>query len=133
MALRLVKSLRKSAFAEISKRARPAASEEIVEAPHDYYIVKDYDRNPYYMSLIHATRPGYKKDYDPFKKYNERREANWEPKYKHQQIDMSLGWLQLVFFILLPIEYFVVMHFEAKYRRHKRDPLSYNFGRPSEF
>lgn len=133
MSLRLVKNLRKSTLFQPFTRGRATGSEEIVEAPHDYYIVKDYDRNPYYMALIHATRPGYKKDYDPFKKYSERREANWEPRYKHQQVDMSLGWLQVVFFILLPIEYYVVLLWESKYNRLYKDPLSFNLGKPSEF
>jgi hypothetical protein len=133
MALRLVKNLRKPTVLAVMTRGRAAPSEEIVEPPHDYYIVKDYDRNPFYMSMIYASKPGFKKDYDQFKKYSERREANWEPRYKGQQIDMSLGWLQIAFFILLPLEYFVVMHMERKYRVHSKDPLHYNFGRPSEF
>ena len=133
MALRLVKNLRKGTLLEVAKRGRPGASEEIVEAPHDYYLIKDYDRNPYYMAQVYAQKPGAKKDYDPFKKYNDRREANWEPRYKNQQIDMSLGWLQLAFFILLPIEFFFALHFEGKYKRYFRDPLSFNFGRPNEF
>ena len=133
MALRLIKNLRKATVFNVATRGRFAASEEIVEPPHDYYIVKDYDRNPYYMAAIHATRPGYKKDYDPFKKYSERRDAAWEPSYKNQQLDVSLGWLQLFFFIFLPIEFFIAMMWECRGLRYYKDPLSFNFGRPSEF
>ena len=133
MALRLVKHLRKATVFNVASRGRPGASEEIVECPHDYYLVKDYEKNPYYMSLIHATRPGYKKDYDPFKKYSERREANWEPRYKHQQLDMSLGWFTLAYFILLPIEYLILSIVEERGITHYQDPLSIKYGKPSEF
>ena len=133
MALRLVKNFRKATFLQGRTRARPAASEEIEEPPHGYYIVKDYDKNPYYMALIHATKPGYKKNYDPYKKATERRDAAWEPRYKHQQVDMGVGWLQLVFFIVLPIEFLVVLLWEGRTIRWRKDPLSFNLGKPSEF
>lgn len=133
MALRLVKNLRKSTIISLPTRGRPAASEEIVEPPHDYYIVKDYDRNPFYMSIINAAKPGYKKDYDPFKKYSERREIPWEPKYKNHQLDISLGWFSLAFFFFLPIQFFILMVVEGKSYRYYKDPLSFNFGKPSEF
>jgi hypothetical protein len=133
MALRLVKGLRKGTVLNLSTRGRPAASDEIVEPPTEFYVVKDYDRNPYYMALVNATKPGYKKAYDPFKKYSERRESAWEPRYKHHQIDMSLGWLQLFTFIFLPIFFIVSTAWEGRYVRFRTDPLSLSFSKPNEF
>lgn len=133
MALRLVKSFRKNLISPLPIRGRPAASEDIVEPGKDYYIVKDYKRNPFYMSMLMATRPGYKYDYDPFKKWSERREAVWEPRYKHQQIDISMGWSQIFFFVFISVQFFVCFHFETKINRHNEDPLNYNLGRPHEY
>jgi len=117
----------------LPSRARPAASEDIVEPPKGFYVVKDYNRNPFYMSIVMAARPGYKKVYDPFKKYTERRQNNWEPRYKNQQIDIGLGWTQIFLYVFIVVQFFVVFHFEAKVWRLYHNPLAHNSGRPTEF
>lgn len=133
MAFRSILKFRKQTMLSLPSRARPAASEEIVEPPKGFYIVKDYNRNPFYMSIVMAAKPGYKKVYDPFKKYTERRLNNWEPRYKHHQMDIGLGWSQLAFFIFILVQFFACFHFEAKVFRLYHNPLAYNCGKPTEF
>lgn len=134
MSLRLAKALRHSRIAKLPIRGRPGADTEVAdEVPHDYYVTKDYERNPFYGAYSHAQRQGYKKLYDPFKKFSERQEHAWVPKYRHQQFDMGGGWLSTAFFILLPLQVWVLFYFESRYRRHTYNPLAHNFGRPSEF
>lgn len=115
MALRYAAGLRRPTLLKsIGGRSRPAASDEIPdEPPHDFITVKDYDRNPYYMSRIYANRPGYKKIYDPFRKYNERQEQLWEPKYYGQEIDMGVSWLSLFVLLFLPFEFLVDFYMES--------------------
>jgi len=134
MALRLAKSLRRSSLpTALGTRRRPAPSEEIVDPPTDFYVVKDYEKNPFYMSMIHGQKPGYKKVYDPFKKHQERREQVWEPTYKGQLLDMGMGMLQIAFFIFLPLEFIIGVYWESRYKKMRSDPLGYNLAKPSEF
>lgn len=63
-------------------RVRPAADTEIAdEVPKKYYIVKDYDRNPFYNAYNYVNRPGSKKQYDPFLKASERVDHAWRPRH----------------------------------------------------
>lgn len=133
MALRNILKFRRSTMFALPSRGRPAASEEIVDPPKDYYIVKDYNRNPFYMSMMFATKPGFKKKYDPFKKHAERRTAVWEAKYKNQQIDASLGWTQIFLYGFIVVEFLLLFQIECKLFWFYRNPLGYNFAKPSEF
>ena len=134
MAFQLARSLRRNTVKNFMNRAQPAADEmEAEEVPHDFYIVKDYDRNPFYMSMVHSHRAGYKKIYDPFIKHSERQEHVWRPRYYGQLRDQGLGWLQMFTLIFLPIQCVLFFYWESRKRRVYEDPLAFNLGKPSEF
>lgn len=106
MALRLVKSLRyRLPFLPAQTGRRLSPSEDVVdEPPHDYYVVKDYDRNPYYNLLHYAQRPGFKKSFDPYVKAAERRESQWWPNYRYQLFDLGVTWTSLFLIIFFPVQ-----------------------------
>ena len=135
MALQLARSLRKNSLKSVvSCRGRVAQDEEVAdEKPHEYFVVKDYDRNPFYMSLIHSQRPGYKKFYDPFLKHHERQDHAWRPEYYGQLRDHGLGWMQLFLLFFLPVQMILTYYWESRYRCFYKDPLGYNMGKGSEF
>ncbi|CAG9327044.1 unnamed protein product [Blepharisma stoltei] len=133
MALRLARVFRRSGMPQLATRGRPAADTEVAdEIPHDFYVVKDYERNLFYGQLSHAQRPGYKKRYDPFKKFSERQEHAWTPRYRNQQFDAGTGWITFAFILLLPFEFIVLFYLETKYKRYRYNPLAYNLGIPHE-
>lgn len=134
MALSLLASLRRHSLRQVVARSRPSADEmEPDEVPHDFYVVKDYDKNPFYMSLVHVNKPGYKKLYDPFKKHAERQEHAWRPRYYGQLRDQGLGILQMCILFFLPFEFVVLYYWETRYSKHRMDPLGYNMSKPGEF
>jgi hypothetical protein len=55
----LAKAFRRSR--PIIGRSRPAASDEVVDTPTEFYVIKDHHRNPFYGVLMHMRRPGNKK------------------------------------------------------------------------
>lgn len=135
MALRLVKALRyRLSFLPVQTgRIRITQDHDVVdEVPHDYYTVKDYERNPYYNAVNYVQRPGFKKSFDPFNKVAERREVMWWPTYRYQLFDLGLSWTTLVLVTLIPIQLWVTYCWEQRYRKFKMDPLSFSGQRPIE-
>lgn len=135
MALRLAKALRyRLPFLPVQTgRIRITQDHDVVdEVPHDYYTVKDYERNPLYNAVNYAQRPGFKKSFDPFGKVAERREVMWWPTYRYQLFDLGLSWTTMAFVVLLPIQMWVTYCWEQRYRKFKMDPLSFSGQRPIE-
>lgn len=136
MALRLAKALRyRLPFLPVQTgRIRITQDHDVVdEVPHDYYTVKDYERNPFYNAAHYAQRPGYKKSFDLFGKVAERREVMWWPTYRYQLFDLGLSWTTLAFVVLMPIQMWVVYCWEQRYRKFQLDPLSFGGQRPFEY
>jgi len=135
MALRLAKALRyRLPFLPVQTgRIRITQDHDVVdEVPHDYYTVKDYERNPLYNAVNYAQRPGFKKSFDPFGKVAERREVMWWPTYRYQLFDLGLSWTTMAFVVLVPIQMWVTYCWEQRYRKFKMDPLSFSGQRPIE-
>lgn len=135
MALRLVKALRyRLPFLPTQTgRIRITQDHEVAdEVPHDYYTVKDYERNPYYNAPHYAQRPGFKKGFDYFNKTAERREVMWWPTYRYQLFDLGLSWTTLVLVALLPVQMWILFCWETRCRKFQIDPLSFGGQRPIE-
>lgn len=108
------------------------AIEDDLEKPTQFYIVKDYERNLHYGSMNYALRPGIKKEYDPFLKAFERKDAFWQPTYYGQQVDLT-PLSMLVMIVFLPIFTTTLFYFESRYYSYREEPLGYNMAAPSEY
>mmetsp|Transcript_15605 Transcript_15605/g.28376 ORF Transcript_15605/g.28376 Transcript_15605/m.28376 type:complete len:132 (-) Transcript_15605:325-720(-) len=127
----LIRALRPR-LAQMQRRRLASSIEDDFEKPHHYYVVKDYEKNPFYGADYYALRPGAKKSYDPFLKAFERTDAFWRPVYYGQHSDL-VPTTMIVMIFMLPIITAGLFYFESRYRSYKDNPLGYNMAVPREF
>ena len=110
-------------------RSRPIPSDEIVDPPSydEFYVVKDYTRNPFYGSLLHLKRPGKKKLDDPFTEHFEKRDWAWREKYPNQVLEMAFPPSLFFFFaFFIPAHLLWFFYWETRWRSYYVNPLGYD-------